>query len=606
MHPQVNLPESGQCPICFMDLIPKETGLGDAGDLDLKMSPSAVALAGITTSAIKRGPAEYEVRLSGKLSYAETRIKRISAWVPGRLERLFVDYTGTRVQAGEHLFEIYSPELFAAQEELIQARRQLNSTGSGPDLTRRTFEATLAAAREKLRLLGLSQDQIEMIETRDKASANLTVYSPISGIVIEKSAFEGNYVKTGSQVYTIVDLAELWLTLDAYESDLAWLHPGQKVLFEAEAVPGERYEGVVAFIDPILDEHTRTVKVRANIPNTKGALKPGMFVRATVTSRLKADGKVLSDALAGKWVGPMHPAIVKNEPGNCDICGMPLVTAESLDLVRTGEDQTDPLLVPVSAVLRTGERSIVYVQSPAEEELEFQLREVILGPRAGDHYLVLSGLDEGERVVTHGSFKIDSAMQIAAKPSMMNPDGGLSSTGHEHHDHGASMQERVQEREQSLDTPTEFLKTLDPIYLHYFELQENLAEDGFRQARKAANRLASSVEKAEVPVSMASAAANRWTELQKALQTELEHVEHWVDLEAARKDFERISDLILFLERQFGHTGDLTAYEVFCPMAFENKGASWLQTSRTVSNPYFGASMLRCGEIRQEFASLGE
>ncbi|MCF7809247.1 MAG: efflux RND transporter periplasmic adaptor subunit [Candidatus Marinimicrobia bacterium] len=602
MHPQVKLPEPGQCPICFMDLIPLESGPQDISEVQLQLSEAAIALAEISTTLVKRAPAEREVRLSGKLAYDETKIRRMSAWMPGRLDRLFVDYTGTSVQKGEHLFEIYSPELYGAQEELIQASDQLRRMGSANNVSRRTFEATLAAAREKLKLLGLNAKQIRSIESKGSASATQTVYSPISGVVLEKSALEGGYVNTGTPIYTIADLNQLWVILDAYESDLTWLNYGQKVVFEAEAHPGREFESIISFIDPTLDERTRTVRVRANIKNDDGLLKPGMFVRAKVRSTLDAQGQVISSELAGKWVGPMHPEIIRDQAGNCDICGMPLVPAESLGFVRGDPDKSQPLLIPVSAVLITGPRAIVYVQVPNMKEPTFELREVKLGPRTTDHYIVLEGLEAGERVVVNGSFKIDSAMQIAAKPSMMMPQGGQGSRGHEHHGLGKNAETNPSAMERH-DVPADMLASLDPLYAAYFDLQEALATDNITNARKSTRKLSRALNSITLPQTLDEKIRKRWNEIKEQLQTDLEHIDHWTDLSAFRTPFEDISARMISLEQHFGHSGMDMTYEVFCPMAFDNKGASWLQQGKSVNNPYFGTSMQRCGEVRKEFAS---
>jgi Cu(I)/Ag(I) efflux system membrane fusion protein len=251
--------------------------------------------------------------------------------------------------------------------------------------------------------------------------------------VIDKLKQEGDRVRTGDRIYTVADLNHLWMKMDAYESDLAWLRYGQEVEFTTEAYPGEVFKGRVAFIDPMLNEATRTVKVRVNVSNEDGRLKPEMFVRAIVRSRIAAGGRVLDASLAGKWSSPMHPEIVKDEPGNCDVCGMPLVRAETLGYVTAEpSDIAKPLVIPVTAALLTGTRAIVYIQVPNAEEPTYEGREIVLGPRAGDYYLVKAGLEEGQLVVTNGSFKLDSALQISAKPSMMTPEGGGGGGGHHH------------------------------------------------------------------------------------------------------------------------------------------------------------------------------
>jgi membrane fusion protein, copper/silver efflux system len=203
------------------------------------------------------------------------------------------------------------------------------------------------------------------------------------------------------------------------------------VEFEAEAFPGDFFHGRISFIDPILDQMTRTVKIRVNINNADGRLKPGMFVRARVRADIAEAGRVMDNYLVGKWIGPMHPEIIRDEPGLCPICEMPLVPTETMGYVSGGNVEK-PLVVPASAVLKTGKRAVVYVKTPNMQKPTFEGREIVLGARAGDTYIVKSGLAEGELVVTQGNFKIDSALQIQAKPSMMNPEGGVSEGSHGH------------------------------------------------------------------------------------------------------------------------------------------------------------------------------
>lgn len=436
MHPQFKLPEPGKCPICFMDLIPLDSGAEDeSGPRELTVSERAKALMEIETAPVERRFVSAEVRMVGKVDYDETRVSHITAWVPGRLERLFVDYTGIRVAKGDHMVELYSPELLSAQEELLQAIKAAKElANSDVSVVRETTEATIEAVREKLRLWGLTPEQIKAIEKRGTADDHMTIYAPTGGIVIQKNAQEGMYVKTGSRIYTIADLSQVWVSLDAYESDLQWVKYGQEVEFTTESYPGETFSGTISFIHPVLNEATRTVKVRVNVPNKDGRLKPGMFVRAVTEANVATAGRIMDAALAGKWISPMHPEIVKDEPGSCDVCGMPLVRAESLGYVGQEPTEDDkPLVIPATAPLLTGKRAVVYVELTDKDRPTYEGREVVLGPRAGGYYLVQDGLAEGERVITHGAFKIDAELQIQAKPSMMTPEGGGGGGAHAHH-----------------------------------------------------------------------------------------------------------------------------------------------------------------------------
>jgi len=438
MHPNIQKQKPGKCPICGMNLIPVTSatkGKEMGGMRQIVFSDAARALMNIQTTPVERRYVTAEVRMVGKVDYDETRLGYITAWISGRLDDLYVDYTGVEVKKGDHMVFIYSPELYSTQAELIQvlkrAREREGITSIFPDVA-----DLIEPARERLRLWGMTKEQIQEIEKSKKPSDHLTIYSPMSGIVIKKNRQEGDYVNIGDRIYTLADLSHVWVMLDAYESDLVWLRYGQEITFMTEAYPGEKFVGRIAFIEPVLNEKTRTVKVRVNVPNLSGKLKPEMFVHGIVRTQISTGGKVIDPHLAGKWICPMHPEIIKDDTGVCDSCGMPLVQAESLGYVAVDSNkEPKPLVIPVTAALVTGTRAIVYVELPGTDEPTFEGREIVLGPRAGDYYLVRSGLKEGEIVVTNGNFKIDSAVQIQAKPSMMTPEGG-GGGGHQHGDGG--------------------------------------------------------------------------------------------------------------------------------------------------------------------------
>jgi Cu(I)/Ag(I) efflux system membrane fusion protein len=439
MHPHIQKDGPGQCPICGMDLIPVPEsassvmkGMEEARQLSV--SPAQKALMRIETVPVERRFPVATLRLVGKVTYDETNLAYITAWIPGRIDRLFIDYTGVSVNKGDHMVKLYSPELYSAQEELLQAIRGVKDISrSGLASLRDSAQGTVDSARDKLRLWGLNAEQINAIEKTGNPEEHVTIYSPASGVVIHKNAQEGMYVETGSRIFTIADLSAVWVQLDAYESDLQWLRYGQDVSFSTEAFPGEIFHGRIAFIDPVLNPKTRTVKVRVNVDNTQDRLKPEMFVRANVSARLASKGKVIDQELAGKWVSPMHPEVVRDEPGVCPVCGMALVKSESLGFaLETSEGIEAPIVIPATAALLTGKRAVVYIEDVHANLPTYIGREVVLGARAGPDYIVESGLSEGELVVVSGNFKIDSALQIQAKPSMMNPDGGGSAGGHNH------------------------------------------------------------------------------------------------------------------------------------------------------------------------------
>ncbi len=588
MHPQIKMPTKGKCPICGMDLIPvKKGGDEDASPREIKMSKAAIALSEILTVDVERKFVSANVRLVGKVEYDESRLKNITSWVPGRLDRLYVDYTGVPVKKGDHLVWLYSPELISAQEEYLLALRNMKAKKGGTmgEIYRRTFKA----AEAKLRLLGITEGQLKEIRNTKKPVDHMTIYAPIGGIVIHKNGVEGMYVKTGTRIYTIADLSRLWVMLDAYEADITWIRYGQEVKFTVEAYPGETFRGNVSFIDPILNEKTRTIKVRLNVENESGKLKPGMFVRAVVKSSVAAGGKVMDPALVGKWIGPMHPEIIMDKPGNCPICGMPLVKAETLGYVETPDASQAPLVIPATAPLATGKRAVVYVEKDGEPGV-YEGREIVLGPRAGDYYLVNQGLREGEKVVVSGNFKIDSALQILAKPSMMNPEE-KKEEGHKH-DHEKEVK--------NLAVPAEFIKKLRKIYQTYKESATFLSEDNFINAKRSLVTFPAIVK--EINMGLLKGDAHMaWMKVIPRLGDIGKDAARVSDIQALRNVFSAASRLVITLIKQFGYSGTESINKVFCPMAFDNKGAYWLQVGEDIRNPYFGAAMYRCGEVRETF-----
>ena len=586
MHPQIKLPEFGACPICGMDLVEMTSG-GDDNPRQLVMSPASKELARIVSEPVRRKNVTRPVRMVGKVDYNETAVRTISAWVAGRIDRLFVDYTGVRVSEGDHLVWLYSPDLLTAQEELLSAKARLKATaGESSQFLASSNADAYTSAREKLLLWGLTEKQVVEIEERGTANDRVMLTSPTAGVVIDKMLDEGAYVQTGTHIYRIADLSQLWLRLDAYEQDLAWLRHGQQVVVEVEALPGETFEGTISYIDPFIHEHTRTAKVRVNVDNSNGRLKPGMFVRAVASSRLGIGGAVIDRQLAGKWVSPMHPEVVKDGPGQCDVCGMDLVRAEDLGLVPDAPTTTErPLVVPSSAVLVTGKRAVVYVEVPNAEEPTYEGRDVVLGPRAGDEYMILEGLEEGVRVVVNGAFRIDSSMQILAKPSMMGVPGDSSSAG------GPEA--------------TVFRKALAPLYSAYLNGQAALANDELDTARGALQSMGGLLEGIS-PAGLSAEHRMVWREELSSLTTAIDSAAGAKGIESLRESFEAVSNSMLTIVREFGHDASANLVEAYCPMAFNDAGASWLQEGRDIRNPYFGASMLSCGDVREEFLTHGE
>ncbi len=600
MHPSVRLKDpNAKCPICHMDLIPVREG-ASVSSAALRLSAEAQALADIRTIPLERMFPEAQVRLYGKVTYDETVVARLSAYFPARIERLFVNFVGVHVAQGDHLAEVYSPELLSAFEELRQARHAVDQIGRASELVREATLDTLEAAREKLRLYGLNEDQIRSVEEGRHEGDRLTIFAPIGGIVTHLGVREGDYVQMGTPIATVADLTHLWLDLEAYESQLPMLRWGQRVSFTVEAHPGETFEGRISFIEPIVDERTRTATVRVAVENEGLRLKPGMFASAVVRTKVGVHGPVLSDELAGRWVGPMHPTVVRDGPGVCDICGMDLVPAETLVNAGTPPESDPPIVVPRSAVLFTGMRSIVYVRDPDADEPTFELREIVLGPRAGDFYIVREGLEEGEHVVVKGAFRVDSAMQIEGKPSMMSPEGGAGGAGHVGHAGHAVQAAPDDPARVSVTMDPALRRALAPVVEAYLEAQRALASDDLESTQAALMRVREAIrgvpppEAEEIP-------PERWDGLQEAASGDAA-IE---SLDEARVRFRAVSEAIIALLHDLGSPGGELRV-THCPMAFDFEGADWLQEGDEILNPYFGASMLRCGEVRAVIAGHEE
>lgn len=529
MHPQIRMEHAGQCPICGMDLIPTQSPEATAvpGPETVILSPRAAALAQIRTTAVERTRPQTEVRLLGRVDYDETRLRMVTPWTDGRIDRLRVRVTGTSVRKGQVIADLYSPELYAAMRDLIVAGKQSKRLSAGMHGSGALAVAALESAREKLRLLGVSDKELETIEDSGKAPKRVSIRSPFSGTVLKRNVEEGDYVKSGTALYHIADLSKVWVQIDAYESDLPLLARGNEVSIEIDALPGETLTGEVSFIDPIVDKRTRTTRVRVEVPNPTGALRPGMFAEA---------------------------------------------------VVRAGaRDQGSQLVLPRSAVLFTGRRSVVYVAVP-DQPGAYALREVRLGSRSGPVYTVLSGVSEGEEVVTHGAFTLDADLQLRGGASMMTRTDDT----------------RPEHDELVVDPPT--LAALRPVLDAYLDAQQQLADDDFEHARTALRTLAEAANAAKLPAPRATREA--WQAVASALSGHGQDAASAEDQAQVRRAFEHVSAAVGTLLSRFGNPSDLAVRVAYCPMAFDNAGAQWVQQSETLANPYYGPAMKRCGELR--------
>ncbi|HSW45824.1 MAG TPA: efflux RND transporter periplasmic adaptor subunit [Phycisphaerae bacterium] len=602
MHPQVKLPKAGQCPICFMDLVPVRSGGDDPDAPELTLSARARVLARVETAPVEHRELTHEVRMVGKVAADETRITYVSSYIPGRLDRLFVNYTGIRVKKGDHLAEIYSPDLLVAQREYLVALENAEKFGGNRPATDLSVagaaNALVEAAQRKLELWGIARDVLDKLARERQPSDHIRIDSPLEGWVLERQGYPGMYVETGTRIFTLADLRSIWVLLDAYELDIGFIRLAQEVEFETEAYPGQIFKGRVAYIDPVLRPDTRTINVRVNVDNPDLRLRPEMFVRARLQVRLGEGGQVVSNALVGKWVCYMHPEVVKDGPGQCDVCGMDLVEAASLGYAGSGEVKSGALAIPQTAVLLTGKRAVVYVEHRQGDETRYEGRVVRLGPRAGDSFVVLDGLREGERVATQGALMIDSALQIQAKPSMMQPreEGPPDATGTSPAEEPPIVSRHV--------SGAMYHQHVAPVIDAYLELVGALAEDDAGASAAAMSRLRDALKKTEPHGLKQEADEELFNTRVAALASSLPPEKALVI--AIREKLPGVTRAMETYLQTFGHNRRAPLLEAFCPMAFDDRGAAWLQAGEQISNPYFGHKMLRCGMIRARIAADGK
>ncbi len=415
--------EPGRCPVCAMELVPVTSGGGNSDSRSIQIDPAARRVANIRTVAVKSMPMTRTIRAIGELRYDEGTLKTISAYVDGRLDRLYADYNGVVVKKGDHLAFVYSPRLYSGQVELLLAKKAREHSRSAT-ITRviQSSRDLYESSRQRLIELGMTASQIEQIERTGEANSRMHLCAPTGGTVIEKFAVEGQYVKEGQAIYKLADLSTVWLMLKLFPEDAATIRYGQKVEAVVQSLPGRKFTGRVAFIDPNVDPKTRTVGVRIVIPNQDGLLRVGDYAKATldvpVIGSVDQQAVIYDPELADKWISPRHPHVVESSAGKCRICGVDLVPAARFGFTATPSDNGEVLVVPRDAVLMAGNNSVVYVET---EPGRFEIRRVVLGPSCGDQIVILSGVMQSEKVATRGNFLIDSQMQLAGNPSLIDP-----------------------------------------------------------------------------------------------------------------------------------------------------------------------------------------
>ena len=549
MHPQVNSSVAGMCPLCGMDLIPSEPALDTEQphqtqrEATLTLSPRARQLAELQTTEVRLMPLEApSARLWGVVKVNDELKSVASAWVSGRVERLLVNSVGEEVKRGQALAEIYSPELYNAHQTLLSAKKSKHLT------------SLLESTQRRLRLLGVSAYQLKKMSNAKKPWRRISIRSDVTGVVLRAQVQAGAYVKSGQGLFELAKLDRMWAQLRLAERDLATLKLGQRFRIKSDAIPEHSYEGRVTLIEPMIDTHGRLGTARLEI--AQGAegtprLLPGMLIHAY--------------ALSGDAEPPLR------------------------------------LVIPESAPLFAGQRSVVYVAGRDQAGVEhYQARVVRLGPKSGGLYPVISGLNRGERVVSRGAFTLDSEAQIRGMLSLSQVarTDRLSLAQSVHADHV--------DAQSSLDLSTETRQRLNSVLEGYLHLQETLAADDLDRALKSSKvwlEQLRSLSKTDLSATLSPQQLRAWSAMISVLNHDLAPVTKSASLDDARVHFKHLTLTIRDFLAVFGNTTNTVLREAFCPMAFNNLGGTWFQRSAQVDNVYYGDLMRRCGSIRTQLRS---
>jgi len=526
MHPQIRQPEPGNCPICGMTLIPLDNEVQEDGadPNELRMSSTAMKLANVQTSIVTSGSKVKKIRLNGKVQPDERYVFSQTSHISGRIEKLLVTFTGEYIKEGQEIAHIYSPELVTAQDELFEAMK-----------IKDTQPVLYEAAIDKLNKWKLTDEQVESIISSGKTMENFPILSNMNGVVLTKRVNLGDHVMQGASLFEVADLSKIWILFDVYESDMEWINNGDEIEFSILSLPGEKLKGKVSFIDPVINPKTRVAKARIAFNNKGNKLKPEMFAVGIHKSKISGNKKIIS--------------------------------------------------IPKTAILWTGERSVVYVKTPSDMGFSFIVREVELGPELGNSYIIKKGLEEGEEVVTNGTFSIDAAAQLAGKGSMMN-----RSAKYKTKDIKKEIESEFKARN---DVNRNEKKAAYNIIKGYLELKDLFTQDSENYKEKTKQIL-----KKLKGTDMATFKGDGhmvWMKESQALTSSLKKLSKSSDIKAARKEFANASIILIRIAKYFGPFLD-DLYIDFCPMANEN-GSYWISKDKEIKNPYFGESMLGCGDI---------
>ena len=503
MHPQIIREEPGACPICGMELIPLDTNGSELNENQFTLSKNAMALANIETTIVGQSSLHSnKITLSGKITENKEETATQPAHFDGRIEKLYVNSIGEYVKMGQPVAVIYSPDLVAAQQELISAYKNKKNQP-------RLYEAV----RNKFKNWRIHEHQLKKIEESNEPLTKITIYAHVAGVVTSIDVNEGAHIMDGKPIFKVSNLSTVWAELDAYENEISQFKNGQSILIKSNAYPNQEFKANIDFIDPILNTTTRTLVVRAELSNKNNLLKPGMFITG-----------VLENDKHSK----------KNE-----------------------------ISIPKSAVMWTGERSAVYVKVE-ENKPVFEMREIQLGNEMGDTYTILAGLQKGDEIVTNGTFTVDAAAQLQGKKSMMTAENNLLNINEEN--------------------TRKFYQIVD----NYLSIKNFLVETDSIGTKLSA-------QKALEELKNITTSEEKLQEKFQKLQNSFLNIANTSSIATQRAFLIALSQHIIQLAKQIKSAQQF--YIQKCPMTNNNKGATWISSSKKIENPYYGSSMLQCGSV---------
>jgi len=524
MHPQVRQNQPGTCPLCGMNLV-QSTSLQTTTDPNaIQLSKDAQKLANIQTLKVTKSSPSVTLHLNGRVLADKRKTAVQTTHISGQIEQLLIGSKGQYIKAGEIIAYVYSPDLIEAQNELFEAFAMKEAQ---PEL----FEAT----RKKLENWKLTSAQIDTILRLGEPIESFPLVSEWKGMILNKYVSKGSHIERGTQLYEVANLKSVWVTFDLYETDLKTVHVGDKINMEFSSYPGKIFIGQVNFINPIVDPATQVAQIRVIYTNTFKPVYPGTSVKGLLNSQPKDNQKII--------------------------------------------------ILPKTAVLWTGKRSIVYVKDPISNEPTFHLREVTLGALNTSGYAIEKGLEVGEEVVVNGVFTIDAAAQLAGKNSMMN--SSLVKTPNK------SNKPMGKKKIGKINPSPSVALTLKELTEAYLNIKNALA-------LKNHNII---ISEAALFIGQIGDQKNFSADIDQTILIQLNKMTQ--EINATRKinevygPFAEMSDLFFdFLDHY--KIKNLTLFRQYCPMAFDNKGAYWLSNTQDIYNPYFGEEMRFCGEVKEQ------